>query len=513
MKRKGHLAVFENILEENTSNQEDDYINEDEYEVKPKIQKRFHRLSDEPITFLCRFKECFEEFNEYYDFDKHLTAHIKKEDFEGKSTHTFCRYGDCDLRYISYLHAIQHMSIHAYHDRLCNLGELAARRNSLPDCNLENTFTCSEVEDVYKCEWDDCNLQLDTICNFLAHVKMHVNANPRKDFKNKIKCEWKGCGNKYNLLYQLSKHMPVHTKDKYIACFTCGNTFASLVRFSDHRSKQIPIEKQYYKCSQCLKLFATESLLRDHVRAHINQYKCPMCDMTCPKPSNVINHIRFRHLDFRFFKCNLCEHSAISKQNLEQHLITHCAEKLLACDECDFRCRSIHTLDRHIQREHVQHWQIYECHICKEQFGRSWPLTKHLMASHSVQRPSGHSRFRYKRDPDGIARLQTIRYETVNVIKEIIENKSKDKTVPERKKLRCSFKRNIDCDNGDALIKVEVEEITKSEKDIKKRNKSSNDILMTISDIDKDGNVLAEVTETQKLLIPKQEIGEDMMEL
>lgn len=84
------------------------------------------------------------------------------------------------------------MSIHGYHDRLCYLGEIAIRRNSLPECKLGNVFTCPETEVAYICEWNDCNLQLDTIFNFLSHVKMHVNGNPSRDLVNKITCGWKG---------------------------------------------------------------------------------------------------------------------------------------------------------------------------------------------------------------------------------------------------------------------------------------------------------------------------------
>ncbi|XP_045470973.1 histone H4 transcription factor [Harmonia axyridis] len=512
MKTRSRLAVFENINNnENTTNNEDDDANDSyDEEVKDtsKIKKKINKISEQPITFPCRFRECGQEFTDYFKFDNHLISHINQEDFTGKIIHAFCQYGDCDLRFVSYLHAIQHMSIHGHHDKLCYLGEIAVKKNSLPECKLENIFTCPESEVVYHCEWDSCNMVIDTICNFLCHIKMHSMGNSVKD-KKKIDCEWKGCKQQFKMQYQLSKHMPVHTKTKYLACITCGNSFSSMARFSDHRSKQIPIEKQNYKCSQCFKVFATESLIRDHVRAHINQYKCPMCDMTCPKPSNLINHIRFRHINERLYQCNLCEHSALSKQNLEQHLISHCTEMLMVCDECDFACRSIHTLDRHIQREHLKDRQMFECHICKKRYKRGNILSQHLVAVHSVQYPSGHSRFRYKKEADGIARLQTIRYETVNVIKEIIESKKKEE-IPDKKVLKCTIKKKKDGDN--MSVAVNIEECSSSdeeERPTKKRKKSSNNVLLTVLDLDDKGNVVSEVTETQEVIAPEP----DMMEI
>lgn len=62
-----------------------------------------------------------------------------------------------------------------------------------------------------------------------------------------------------------------------------------------------------YQCSQCLKLFSIERLLSDHMRSHINQYKCTMCDMTSTKPSMLAKHYRYRHMNERPFQCQICK--------------------------------------------------------------------------------------------------------------------------------------------------------------------------------------------------------------
>ncbi len=49
-----------------------------------------------------------------------------------------------------------------------------------------------------------------------------------------------------------------------------------------------------FRCSYCNKRFGVERLLRDHMRAHINNYRCPMCDMTCPTPSSLKSHVRYK---------------------------------------------------------------------------------------------------------------------------------------------------------------------------------------------------------------------------
>ncbi|KAL3282381.1 hypothetical protein HHI36_005566 [Cryptolaemus montrouzieri] len=515
MKRKGHLAVFENILgEKSTDNQQDEDsldVLEEEEVVKPKRRKKIIKLCDETRVLVCKYQGCSEEFRDYYKFNQHLVSHIKNEE-DGFQENFFCKFGNCDFRPTSMLHAIQHISLHGYHENLMDLGKLVASRDSLPDCHLENCFGYPLLVESYVCEWKDCDMTFETICDFIVHVKMHVNGNPGTAAN--INCGWKGCTKSFTMRYQLTKHVPVHTKEKYIACPTCGNTFSSLVRYSDHRSKQLPKERQNYKCSQCSKLFATENLLRDHVRAHINQYKCSMCDMTCPKPSNLANHIKFRHMDYRPFKCNLCDHASISKSNLEMHLITHCVEKLLACADCDFQCRSMYGLDKHIQREHGQNYvQTFECHLCKKQFSRGAFLTRHLMKIHGMQWPSGHSRFRYKEDSDGICRLQTIRYETVDVIKEILKSKTDSPSTSSRK-LRCRIVEKTGI-NGEIALEANIEDVAhdsnEDSQNISTREKTdSNNVLLMISDLDEQGNVVSQVTESQEIVCKAELDGEEV---
>ena len=54
----------------------------------------------------------------------------------------------------------------------------------------------------------------------------------------------------------------------------------------------------------------------------VNHYKCPLCDMTCPSPSAVRDHVRYRHSDERTYQCPACDHRwvtlhrAVTKRHL-----------------------------------------------------------------------------------------------------------------------------------------------------------------------------------------------------
>merc|ERR1712034_114828 len=77
-------------------------------------------------------------------------------------------------------------------------------------------------------------------------------------------------------------------------------------------------------------------------------------------------------------------------------------------------------MKQHHLSVHTDNLPMYACHLCEVRFDRGAYLTKHLTKTHSFSWPSGHSRFRYTKDPtSGLFRLQTIRFESVNLQQEL----------------------------------------------------------------------------------------------
>ena len=44
----------------------------------------------------------------------------------------------------------------------------------------------------------------------------------------------------------------------------------------------------------------------------VNNYKCPLCEMTCPNPSAVKHHMKYKHSNHRPFKCMYCDYTLVS---------------------------------------------------------------------------------------------------------------------------------------------------------------------------------------------------------
>ncbi|XP_048199933.1 histone H4 transcription factor isoform X4 [Perognathus longimembris pacificus] len=159
------------------------------------------------------------------------------------------------------------------------------------------------------------------------------------------------------------------------------------------------------------------------MRNHVNHYKCPLCDMTCPLPSSLRNHMRFRHSEDRPFKCDCCDYSCKNLIDLRKHLDTHSKESAYRCDfeNCDFSARSLSSIKSHYRKVHEGDSEPrYKCHVCDKCFTRGNNLTVHLRKKHQFKWPSGHPRFRYKEHEDGYMRLQLVRYESVELTQQLL---------------------------------------------------------------------------------------------
>lgn len=55
-------------------------------------------------------------------------------------------------------------------------------------------------------------------------------------------------------------------------------------------------------------------------------------------------------------------------------------------------------------------------------------LTRHLKVQHNIQWQSGYSRFRYKLDSDGYYRLQTVRYDSIELVEKLNRQQNQQQT-------------------------------------------------------------------------------------
>lgn len=144
--------------------------------------------------------------------------------------------------------------------------------------------------------------------------------------------------------------------------------------------------------------------------------------MTCPSKAALTQHFRYRHLKERPYKCNECDYGAVTKWDLNKHQSRmHSTEQATyICEECDYTCLTMNQMRKHARNEHGDVPNLYCCHCCNREYKNGSSLSRHLIKAHGFRLPSGHRRFTYQLDIDGVYRVQTTRMESLEVSKQIM---------------------------------------------------------------------------------------------
>lgn len=113
-------------------------------------------------------------------------------------------------------------------------------------------------------------------------------------------------------------------------------------------SLSVSLFTENHQCCYCSKYFFNEELLTSHMYIHVNRYKCSLCDMTCPSPSGLASHVRYRHIPEKPFKCQLCVFACTHKRDLEKHMLSKHEKHVYECDEfdCGFLTESLFMMNK-----------------------------------------------------------------------------------------------------------------------------------------------------------------------
>ncbi|XP_021963367.1 histone H4 transcription factor [Folsomia candida] len=397
--------------------------------TNPLMPKRVQMLKpkkfrDEPLTLQCEWQDCTFTTQVMDVFMDHVGAHVPsvevvlREDFATMTVIFGCNWRHCPWTTDKTEDLQRHLFLHAYHTKLKCIGLNTSTRSNLNQCAADssNRNILPDLSADLTCVWGSCCQIFTNIQLYYNHIGDHIDSTPRgKTVHGGIKCVWRGCACSFPNAVKLRDHMRSHTQEKLLACPTCGGLFANRTRFFDHcQRQQLNMEEEGFACDVCMKFFSTARLLRDHIRSHVNTYKCLKCEMSCSSPSALNLHMRYKHSDEKPYACQHCAYTCKSYNDLNRHTKIH-GGLSYECDEegCNFNCKSMSSLKTHWLKQHGDGKSKYACHVCEKMFLKGYYLTKHLTSIHKLQWPAGHSRFRYKLCDDGFYRLLTVRYESV----------------------------------------------------------------------------------------------------
>lgn len=353
-----------------------------------------------------------------------------------------------------------HVSYHGFHSKLMAWGlvvldELSQEYNRRIQCNLDSysRTLLLELPSKLVCLWEECYTEFIDAEAFYRHVELHATDSLDDEISSLVdkgvkfaKCSWVNCHQSLRSKSHLKEHMRAHTHQKFIACPTCGATFASSSKFIQHVLRQqqpedstqesitvninideTPIQLTLqvtsdqnlepssaetpsdgnkrsslgtFKCSLCSSSFVIESLLREHERKHVKSSVCDICKTAVASPSALKRHHQYRHSNHRPFECQFCPERFKMKGDLSKHIETHDERNPYKCSQCDFEARSSHTITKHEKEFHENIVQIFLCHECKRQFTRGNNLTRHLVKQHAY--PKTDIRCTYVKQDNGM---------------------------------------------------------------------------------------------------------------
>ncbi|MEQ2286369.1 hypothetical protein AMECASPLE_001846 [Ameca splendens] len=386
---------------------------------------------------VCEWASCSFKGHSMEELSDHMFLHLRDylgdKDALEELDEFACLWNGCEFLSMGSPTQLEvHAYFHNYHGKLKFIGsQLLKSRPDLPSCNqgVHSHNLLAECSEGYVCQWEHCDSTFNNPEWFYRHMDNHVECAEQQCISQQqaLFCSWAGCDAFFKIRYRLREHLRSHTQERIVACPTCGSMFSSNTKLFDHLQRQAePIESLV--CEHCGKAFPSERLLRDHIRQHVNQVKCPFCDMTCTTLAALKIHIRFRHCDDRPFPCDFCDKRFKNQRDLQKHTDVHNEGTVYRCsvEGCEYSCYTLQTMNQHFKRVHeAGERSKYKCHICDKVFSWCYTLTLHLRKKHELKWPSGHSRFRYRKDVDGFLKVNMVRFETVEVTKEIMKNMAK----------------------------------------------------------------------------------------
>uniref|UniRef100_A0A1Q3EYT7 C2H2-type domain-containing protein n=1 Tax=Culex tarsalis TaxID=7177 RepID=A0A1Q3EYT7_CULTA len=129
-----------------------------------------------------------------------------------------------------------------------------------------------------------------------------------------------------------------------------------------------------YKCPYCPKRFRGQTAMDCHVYHHTKQgTKCPQCDSVFATPSIVKQHMREVHTTERSHTCQICGVTYKHRKTLRLHLRNH---QKRVCPVCGRVFHSVYAMMAH-RKIHAQDHFRFRCGFCDRKFEKEDELQAH----------------------------------------------------------------------------------------------------------------------------------------
>ncbi|XP_055838034.1 transcription factor grauzone-like [Episyrphus balteatus] len=170
------------------------------------------------------------------------------------------------------------------------------------------------------------------------------------------------CGKPYATESLLRVHVRVvHLKSYAHVCEICSKVFKSRVFFEKHQLEHMGQSLPKIQCQICKTWMKNEHTMRAHRRLHEDEgtvHECDICGKTGPSRNSILKHKRYVHLSERTFKCTSCPKAFKRAVSLKEHMTLHTGEVLYKCTFCTKTFNSGANMFAHKKKMHFNEWKM-----------------------------------------------------------------------------------------------------------------------------------------------------------
>ena len=163
----------------------------------------------------------------------------------------------------------------------------------------------------------------------------------------------------------LKSHHRIHTVGNLSKCKTCNKFFSSCCTGINEKDRT-DIAVKPYECSICDSIFCCNDNLLKHKEAHsdnnqsrsYHNFKCLSCEKSPTSKRNLTIPENQHSVTSEDIKCDFCQKSFSSIDQLKSHEKEHLPKKDFICDLCDKGFIFSSSLDKHkkdcVSRNHIK---------------------------------------------------------------------------------------------------------------------------------------------------------------
>ena len=237
---------------------------------------------------------------------------------------------------------------------------------------------------------DKCGLPFSS----KGSLKLHVKTKHESYSEREYKCDFPDCNVACVSVHNLNAHKLKHGERNFV-CDHCAARFWNnngLTHHLRYTHKALPELK--LKCRHCEEIFDnySERMYHTNIVHFPDKHKCNTCLKSFATNFLVKKHIKSAHNNGTFVKCQECGKQLSNEDGLKVHMRKHTG-KFFSCSYCPWKSHVKSKFYHHMRLQHKNEWlreeeenkDILKCPECGKNFVNKIGLTLHKVKVHGLE--------------------------------------------------------------------------------------------------------------------------------